>query len=593
MSGGAIFAFDPQAEWSVSPWELYRCCLLRTLMSYAGASGPQGTEPKPDLASQPPSVSTDGLTWTFHLRPGLHYGPPLQGVPITSGDIVRALLRAGDPHQGNPFMGTFFLSIVDGFADYAAGKTESISGLETPDPYTLLIHETAPDATLPYRFTLPLTAPIPPSPSDPSTTYGIATGHDRSPDPAAMDGYGRFLVSSGPYMIQGIDRVDFTQPPDKQVPASGFVPWRYTSSYQPRSFGSLTLVRNPSWNRASDPLRPALPDRIVIQGGESRPLNQAVDRGDLAMVFDQTPPASLERHYLDEPSLRPLVHSLDTGNVVLATFNLTQAPFDDLWVRRAVAYALDRRTMVGNVGHMAAAYGFGGAVLADHYAADVTEDALASGWSPFPGPNGAPDLQAAHRAMDESGYPSSGGRCTDPACVGVRVILHPGLGALAEPIRRSLAAVGIRGDVAVNDDFNNVFGKPAAHIGVRVGSGWFDDYPSAGNLLVAEFGGPNVAHSDNETRMGATSADLKRLKLPAHPVPPSVDPQIRRCNEEVGAAQIPCWTRLDQYLLTQVMPAVPLIFGQVVRLSSPQIASFSWDQGFQEPAIDRLAVADG
>ena len=118
----AFFALDPQGEWSTPPWELFRCCLLRTLMSYDSSSGPGGTEPKPDLAAAYPDVSTDGLTWTFHLRPGLHYGPPLQDLPITAADIARAILRAGDPHEGNPYMGTFFLSIIAGFKEYAPAR---------------------------------------------------------------------------------------------------------------------------------------------------------------------------------------------------------------------------------------------------------------------------------------------------------------------------------------------------------------------------------------------------------------------------------------------------------------------------------------
>ena len=92
--------------------------------------------------------------------------------------------------------------------------------------------------------------------------------------------------------------------------------------------------------------------------------------------------------------------------------------------------------------------------------------------------------------------------------------------------------------------------------------------------------------------MGASASDLKRLGVPVRAVP-SVDALILRCNEEVGASQIPCWTRLDQYVISQIMPTVPLVFGQVVRVSSPGIGAFSWDEGFQQPAIDRLAVAGG
>jgi len=197
MTGPALFGLDPQYEWFFATWEILRCCLVRTLMSYDGTSGVTGTEPKPDLATAPPDVSTDGLTWTFHLRPDLHYGPPLQDVQITSPDIVRALLRAGDTKTANTELSGAYLANIEGFTQYMDGKSDSISGLETPDPSTLVVHEVRPDTTLPYEFTLAMTAPIPPSPSDPSARYGVATGHDRSGDPSQQDGYGFYLVSSG------------------------------------------------------------------------------------------------------------------------------------------------------------------------------------------------------------------------------------------------------------------------------------------------------------------------------------------------------------------------------------------------------------
>ena len=103
----AFQGFDPQATYTAWPWELLRCCLVRTLMAFPGLPDFPGTQPVPDLAAGPPDVSTDGMTWTFHLQPGLHYAPPFQDVEITSADVPRALLRVGDPSQilqdgGNP-----------------------------------------------------------------------------------------------------------------------------------------------------------------------------------------------------------------------------------------------------------------------------------------------------------------------------------------------------------------------------------------------------------------------------------------------------------------------------------------------------------
>ena len=589
MDGALFFGLDPQNEWSFSAWELFRCCLLRTLMSYDGTSGVSGTEPKPDLAAAPPDVSTDGLTWTFHLRPDLHYGPPLQDVPITSPDIVRALLRAGDPHTANVGLSSAYLANIEGFSAYLDGKANSISGLEVPDPLTLRIHEVRPDATLPYDMALATTAPIPPSPNDPSARFGVATGHDRSSDPRKADGYGMFLVSSGPYMIEGEDAVDFSKPAAQQVPPSGFKPWSYDQAYQATGFGQLTLVRNPSWDPASDPLRAALPDRIVIQGGEHDALSRQVAAGKLSMVFDDSPPPATLRHDLNDPSLRPQIQSIDTGNLIMADFVLTQPPFDDLAVRRAVAFALDRRHMLSAI---QGGYGFGGAVLANHYAPDSSEDLLASGWNPFPGRDGAPDLAAARRAMAGSRY-ASGGRCADLVCSTVTVVIHNNMGSVAKGVARSLTALGIHAKVMVPDDFYGTCTDQGVgrrlHIGLCVGDGWFPDYPSVGNLIVTNFGGPSVTAPYGITHMGASGADLAKLGSTVRSVP-TIAPQILACNQELGARGVACWTRLDQYLVTQVMPSVPIAFARVIRISPPSVGAFSWDLANEQPALDRLAV---
>jgi hypothetical protein len=122
-----------------------------------------------------------------------------------------------------------------------------------------------------------------------------------------------------------------------------------------------------------------------------------------------------------------------------------------------------------------------------------------------------------------------------------------------------------------------------------IGDGWFPDYPSVGNLIVTNFGGPAVTSLETPTHMGLPPAQLAKIGTPVRSVP-SIVPEILACNQEVGARGIACWTRLDQYLVTEVMPAVPLAFGRSIRISSPSIGTFSWDLANQQPALDRLAV---
>src|SRR5204863_8439660 len=136
---------------------------------------------------------------------------------------------------------------------------------------------------------------------------------------------------------------------------------------------------------------------------------------------------------------------IDTSNLIMADFVLTQPPFDDLAVRLAVAYALERRAMLGVIRD---GYGFGGSILANHYASNSSEEGLAAGWDPFPGAGGGPDLQAARREMARSRV-ATGGRCTDPVCRGGTVYVQYHMGSHVDAVRRSVAALGSEAPVEV------------------------------------------------------------------------------------------------------------------------------------------------
>jgi len=183
---------DPQAPFSVASGqrEFLRCCLARTLLSYTGRPTAEGgTVLHPDLATGLPEIFDDGLTWTFHLKEGIRYAPPFDSVEITAPDIVRALERTATPAIATEEYVAVY-EPIEGVREFADGEASTISGLETPDPHTLRIHLTVVTNDLGHRFALPATAPIPPSPTDPSARFGAAEGHDER--------YGYFLAASGP-----------------------------------------------------------------------------------------------------------------------------------------------------------------------------------------------------------------------------------------------------------------------------------------------------------------------------------------------------------------------------------------------------------
>lgn len=96
--------------------------------------------PVPDLAEKV-ETSADAKVWTFTLKKGLTFS---DGKPLTAKDVVFTFERAIDKRSGSYWSSR--LSIIEGAADYAVQKADSIKGLETPDEYTIKMTLTAADA---------------------------------------------------------------------------------------------------------------------------------------------------------------------------------------------------------------------------------------------------------------------------------------------------------------------------------------------------------------------------------------------------------------------------------------------------------------
>jgi ABC-type transport system substrate-binding protein len=89
----------------------------------------EGTKLIPDLAADLPEVSPDGLTYTFHLKDGARFGPPVSR-EIVARDIAYAFERIGTPSLVAQY--GFYYGVIEGMAEFQAGEAEAISGIETP-----------------------------------------------------------------------------------------------------------------------------------------------------------------------------------------------------------------------------------------------------------------------------------------------------------------------------------------------------------------------------------------------------------------------------------------------------------------------------
>ncbi|EPZ42694.1 ABC transporter substrate-binding protein [Alicyclobacillus acidoterrestris] len=96
----------------------------------------------PELASSY-TVSPDGLTYTFKIRKGVTFS---NGDPLTAQDFVFQLERILDKKMTpKPSPGNSFFEIIKGATAYYNGTAKTISGVSTPDKYTLVLTLSKPE----------------------------------------------------------------------------------------------------------------------------------------------------------------------------------------------------------------------------------------------------------------------------------------------------------------------------------------------------------------------------------------------------------------------------------------------------------------
>ncbi len=147
--------------------------------------------------------------------------------------------RLANPKDGGQY--AFYYTVIKGWEDYAAGKAKTISGhLDARRQHDRLPPDEAATGDFNYRMSMPATAPIPAE---------VAKCFEGKPG-----NYGRDVVSSGPYMLQGADKVS----------ASSCAGLKPMSGYDGADGTHIILVRNPNYDQATDQYRKNYPDRFTF-----------------------------------------------------------------------------------------------------------------------------------------------------------------------------------------------------------------------------------------------------------------------------------------------------------------------------------------
>lgn len=423
--GDDVDFLDTADAYSPVSWALERV-YARTLYAYQSSTDTtKAGTPVPDLAAGPPKVSADGTSYTFTLRQGIKWAPPVNRV-VTAQDFVYGLTRMFDnttPSSGQPYA-----LLIAGTDDFASGKTNTISGMRAVDDHTLQITLKQAAGDFLSILSMGFFAPVP---QEEASKYPVGNA------------YSLHVVASGPYML------------DNYTPGK-----------------SITFVRNPNWDPSNDPLRKAWVDRIeVTEGATADAATQAIQRGDADLSLNLDPPVAALTQLSTDPTLKNQFTVKPNGCVEYMPLNVNPAAgaISNVKVRQAINYALDKQSLRRTRG--------------GPLAGNITSQILPSTqfgyqkYNLYPSTNDQGDVGKAKQLLTEAGYPNG----LTLNYVGSSSGYGPDF---TTAVQASLARAGITLNIKTFQGFNVYYDSllfPAKRVEHQIADAeWCPDYPGDG-----------------------------------------------------------------------------------------------------------------
>ena len=411
LGAGDVDYLDPNvAYYPVS----YAVARLYSRQLFTNPADPAAsTTAVPDLAEAIPTVdnggiSPDGRTYTIVIRQGAQWNtaPHRQ---VTAADVVTGIKRTCNPVH--PFGGlSNYLNLIAGFAQFCeqfAGVAQDAQSIKRFIQATRLPGVAAVDDRT-IVFTLNSTA-----------TYFVdmLTLPAMSPAPVELLDYlpgstemGQHMISDGPYEI------DLYEPTRR-----------------------IELSRNPAWNAATDPVRGAFVDNIVIdqtltQGIVQQQLQAGTPGADLQ--FDVATPAYQVADLLSANDPNLLIGPAgSSSSYIIYNFRSpnNHGALADINVRRAISHAINRAAIIQVLG---------GPEVSPPLTHVLPPGILGSqDFDPYPF-----DPDRARRLLAEAGYPHG---------VTLKVLYRAGAensGRILAGVQHDLAEVGITVEAVPSSD---------------------------------------------------------------------------------------------------------------------------------------------
>jgi len=306
ITGGttdSITSMDPASAYDYFSIEMINQ-LFDTLLVY----DTQATTLVPGLATVVPTVanggiSTDGMTFTYHLRPNVKFA---DGTDFNSTVMKWSIDRA--IKLNIPGSAAFLLYDVGALGrSQANGNNTPVGAITTPDPATIVFHLSRPVGFFNGLMAFSVSAPV-------SMKAYNNTGQQ-------LDAVGK-VVGTGPYNL-----TSYT--PSQQV-----IMTANPNYYQPGLYAARGFPRIPVLNQVT-----------LTLSYTAQTLKQAIETHAIDVAYRSLLPADILDLKNRATSLNLKVDIGTNPRIRYLVFNVHTAPFNDVRLRQAIAYAVDRQVI--------------------------------------------------------------------------------------------------------------------------------------------------------------------------------------------------------------------------------------------------------
>jgi peptide/nickel transport system substrate-binding protein len=499
----------------------------RTLYSF---KPDDATKPVADLAEGDPEISADNKTITVKIKKGIKYAPPVNR-EVKTADIKYAFERAFSKNVPSGYAGAYFSSIA-GSPKAGSGEIQDISGITTPDDYTIVFKLKEAQAPLVSQaLVMTITTPVP---KEYASKFDAKT-------PST---YNQNVAFTGPYMVRN----------DSSGKTVGWSPGK-----------SMELVRNPNWDKSTD-YRPAYVDSIRIEEGnsDSAVASRRALQGQSTLCCDAgSPPAQVLKQALSQNKDQVLF--VPSGGTRYISMNTTVKPLDNVNIRKAIIAGTDRNAL---------RLTRGGETLGD----------IATGWIPpgIPGfeeagglkqntdldylknPQGDPAVAKKYMLAAKQEDPSlpidgNGVWTGSERLLTIATNADPGK-KTAEVFQGQVEKMGFKLNFRIVPQdtlYTKFLSVPKVNVAFGPNVGWFKDFVDPQSMLDATFNGKNILQQGN-------------VNWPELDVPAINDAMAKAATAPVGKERNDAWAKVN-HMIAEQAPAIPWIWDRTALVASKNV----------------------